>query len=32
MSSDDGNGGLTLVSDADPVGDMCSTTTGGVLA
>jgi phospholipase C len=24
----DGNGGLTLVSDADPVGDMCSTTTG----
>jgi phospholipase C len=24
----DGNGGLTLISDADPVGDMCSTTTG----
>jgi phospholipase C len=24
----DGNGGLTVVSDADPVGDMCSTTTG----
>lgn len=24
----DGNGGLTLVSDADPVGDACSTTTG----
>jgi phospholipase C len=24
----DGNGGLTLVSDADPVGDTCSTTTG----
>jgi phospholipase C len=24
----DGNGGLTLVSDADPVGDVCSTTTG----
>src|SRR5271170_5832489 len=24
----DGNGGLTLVSDSDPVGDMCSTTTG----
>jgi phospholipase C len=25
---DDGNGGLTLISDADPVGDVCSTTTG----
>jgi phospholipase C len=25
---DDGNGGLTLISDADPVGDICSTTTG----
>jgi phospholipase C len=25
---DDGNGGLTLISDADPVGDMCSTTSG----
>src|ERR1700689_2836601 len=24
----DGNGGLTLTSDADPVGDVCSTTTG----
>lgn len=24
----DGNGGLTLISDADPVGDICSTTTG----
>jgi phospholipase C len=24
----DGNGGLTLNSDADPVGDVCSTTTG----
>jgi phospholipase C len=24
----DGNGGLTLISDADPVGDKCSTTTG----
>ncbi len=24
----DGNGGLTLISDADPVGDQCSTTTG----
>jgi len=25
---DDGNGGLTLISDADPVGDVCSTTSG----
>ncbi len=25
---DDGNGGLSLISDADPVGDKCSTTTG----
>src|ERR1700684_2791647 len=25
---DDGNGGLTLISDADPVGDTCSTTSG----
>jgi len=24
---DDGNGGLTLVSDADPAGDMCSSTS-----
>ncbi len=24
----DGNGGITLISDADPVGDKCSTTTG----
>ena len=24
----DGYGGLTLISDADPVGDVCSTTTG----
>jgi phospholipase C len=24
----DGNGGFTLISDADPVGDVCSTTTG----
>jgi phospholipase C len=24
----DGNGGLTLISDSDPVGDVCSTTTG----
>jgi phospholipase C len=28
----DGNGGFTLVSDADPVGDVCSTTTGAVLS
>jgi phospholipase C len=27
----DGAGGFTLVSDADPVGDMCSTTTGAVV-
>ncbi len=24
----DGNGGLTLISDADPIGDLCSTSTG----
>jgi phospholipase C len=24
----DGNGGTTLISDADPVGDVCSTTSG----
>src|ERR1700728_1403594 len=24
----DGNGGVTLISDSDPVGDVCSTTTG----
>jgi phospholipase C len=24
----DGNGGLTLISDSDPYGDICSTTTG----
>jgi phospholipase C len=24
----DGNGGLSLISDADPVGDVCSTTSG----
>jgi phospholipase C len=24
----DGNGGVTLISDADPVGDVCSTTSG----
>src|SRR6202142_1761002 len=28
----DGGGGYTLVSDADPVGDVCSTTTGAVVA
>ncbi len=27
----DGNGGLTLISDADPIGDACSTTSGEVL-
>jgi phospholipase C len=27
----DGSGGLTLISDADPVGDTCSTTTGEVV-
>ena len=27
----DGNGGLTLISDADPIGDVCSTTTGETL-
>ncbi len=25
---DDGGGGMTLISDADPLGDKCSTTTG----
>ena len=29
---EDGSGGFTLVSDADPVGDKCSTTTGAVVA
>src|ERR1700677_190103 len=28
----DGDGGYTLISDADPVGDVCSTTTGAQLA
>jgi len=27
----DGNGGFTLYGDADPVGDMCSTTTGALV-
>jgi phospholipase C len=25
---EDGNGGMTVISDADPAGDVCSTTTG----
>jgi phospholipase C len=25
---EDGNGGFTLINDADPLGDVCSTTTG----
>jgi phospholipase C len=28
---EDGSGGFTLVSDADPIGDVCSTTTGAVV-
>jgi phospholipase C len=28
---DDGSGGFTLISDADPVGDKCSTTTGALV-
>jgi phospholipase C len=28
---EDGGGGYTLVSDADPIGDVCSTTTGAVV-
>jgi phospholipase C len=28
---EDGQGGYTLVSDADPIGDMCSTTTGATV-
>jgi phospholipase C len=27
----DGNGGLTLISDSDPLGDVCSTTTGELI-
>jgi phospholipase C len=27
----DGSGGLTLISDADPVGDVCSTTSGELI-
>jgi phospholipase C len=28
---EDGDGGFTLVSDADPIGDVCSTTTGAAV-
>jgi phospholipase C len=28
----DGGGGYTLISDADPIGDVCSTTTGAQLS
>jgi phospholipase C len=28
---EDGDGGYTLISDADPIGDVCSTTTGGLV-
>ena len=28
---EDGNGGYTLISDADPIGDMCSTTSGALV-
>ena len=28
----DGNGGFTLVSDANPIGDVCSATTGAAVA
>jgi len=28
---DDGAGGFTLISDADPIGDKCSTTTGALV-
>jgi phospholipase C len=27
----DGNGGYTLISDADPIGDVCSTTSGALV-
>ena len=30
--TDDGHGGQTLISDADPVGDVCSTSTGETIA
>jgi phospholipase C len=28
---EDGGGGYTLISDADPIGDVCSTTTGALV-
>jgi len=28
---EDGDGGYTLIGDADPIGDVCSTTTGGLV-
>jgi phospholipase C len=28
---EDGSGGFTLISDADPIGDICSTTTGATV-
>jgi phospholipase C len=28
---EDGSGGMTLISDADPMGDVCSTTSGAVV-
>ena len=28
---EDGDGGYTLISDADPIGDVCSTTTGDLV-
>ncbi len=28
---EDGQGGYTLISDADPIGDVCSTTTGALV-
>jgi phospholipase C len=28
---EDGSGGYTLISDADPIGDICSTTTGATV-
>ena len=29
---DDGSGGLTDIGDADPIGDVCSTTTGALIS
>jgi phospholipase C len=29
---EDGSGGMTLISDADPTGDVCSTTTGETMS